>query len=301
MIFSALKNSLYCFCLLFLTSCSASPFPTLDADANQKTRQFRTAQTFFQGEEKLKEGLENLSISGSGQFYKESFDELIKLTNDPSKIIVIDLRQESHGYINGLPVSWTDGAYNQANRHKTLEEIEADELNRIQNVYKEGMITLYSKFNEPIMKPFKVNEAMTEKEAVEELKMQYIRMPVSDFYRPSDSIVDEFVALILSLPKDNWLHFHCKAGNGRTTTFMCLYDMMFNAQTKTFDQILTRQKLLGGKDLRRNEKDPIKAPASKERLLLLENFYQYCLAVPDFTISWSSWIQEQESCKVTSN
>lgn len=38
--------------------------------------------------------------------------------------------------------------------------------------------------------------------------------------------IDEFIKLYKSLPKDAWLHFHCEAGKGRTTTFLAMYDMM---------------------------------------------------------------------------
>ena len=51
-------------------------------------------------------GLENLNISGSSQFTSLSFLNLKKNINTKNEFWDIDLRQESHGFINGNAVSW---------------------------------------------------------------------------------------------------------------------------------------------------------------------------------------------------
>ena len=54
-------------------------------------------------------GMDQLHISGSEQYSEEQFRELAgqlreMAGNDP--VYIIDLRQESHGFLNGIPVSW---------------------------------------------------------------------------------------------------------------------------------------------------------------------------------------------------
>ncbi len=68
-------------------------------------------------------GLETLSISGSAQFSREGLRQLQeKLAG--KKLLVVDLRQESHGFLNGWPVSWY-ADHDWANLGKTLKEVES--------------------------------------------------------------------------------------------------------------------------------------------------------------------------------
>ena len=50
-------------------------------------------------------GLDKLNISGSQQFSEYNLPLLIKAIDTSLPITVVDLRQESHGFINGFPVS----------------------------------------------------------------------------------------------------------------------------------------------------------------------------------------------------
>lgn len=61
------------------------------------------------------------------------------------------------------------------------------------------------------------------------LQLNYIRIPVQDRHGPDDDTVNAFVTFVKTLPEDVWLHFHCLAGEGRTTTFMVIYDILRNA------------------------------------------------------------------------
>ena len=76
---------------------------------------------------------------------------------------------------------------------------------------------------------------------------------------------------------------HCPAGRGRTTTFLAMYDMMRNAVNVSFDDILARQAMIGGKDLT----EPFAIGDWRyehhfERLQFLMDFYNYCLENPNF-------------------
>ena len=121
----------------------------------------------------------------------------------------------------------------------------------------------------------------------------YIRLPVTNYSKPDDKIVDGFIKLVTGLPKNIWYHFHCRAGRGRTTTFMSMLDMMYNADKVSSYDILKRQHLLGGVNLTAiNTKYSKKLNLCiKERLAFLKEFYQYCLKNKKnrFKTSWADW------------
>jgi protein-tyrosine phosphatase len=232
-------------------------------------------------------------ISGSAQFSEAAFHEMLQeYALEPEKLIVFDLRQESHGMVNGIPVSWTDGIHNFVNLDKTAKEIEADEQQKLKQVSQAGTIVV-DPFDKNVAK-FAVNATKTEREIVESVGATYIRLPVVDHCRPTDQIIDQFIEIVKILPKDKWLHFHCKGGKGRTTTFMSFLDIMNKSDRMTFDEIIAYQSSLGGQDLHDfNKISQVRSDAAEERLELLRKFYAYYRAVPKLDKSWSQWISEQ--------
>lgn len=131
----------------------------------------------------------------------------------------------------------------------------------------------------------------TEEELAKSLGMSYLRITVTDHEKPLDDQVDLFVESVRNLPQDTWLHFHCRGGAGRTTTFMAMYDMMHNANNVSFEDIMKRQNLIGGSDLLKSEdKDE-----SQDRSDFMNKFYDYCKENQDgFQTSWSQWIKKSE-------
>lgn len=238
----------------------------------------------------LDEGFYDIPASGSGQFSELSFKGLVSALSQ-SLMIVVDLRQESHGLINGKAVSWTDGRYNWANAQCTSEEIERDERKHLQQAVENGQLLLNA---HTIPQEWIVERVQTEKEFICSLGFPYVRIPVQDHCRPTDQVVDQFVQLIVSLPPETWIHFHCRAGKGRTTTFLTMYDMMLNASHVSLESILTRHKLIGGTDLFKiHEPTHYKHELAITRLEFVKKFYLYCQQVPDFTLSWSEWLERQ--------
>ena len=136
----------------------------------------------------------------------------------------MDLRQESHGFINGFPVSWAD-LKNNANIGLTKEQVLLDENNKLKSIKLNIPITFYNHANITIV-PTKVQN---ENQLVNSKSLSYNRITVSDGEIPTDDMVDYFVELVKSQPENSWLHFHCKEGIGRTTTFMIMYDMIKNS------------------------------------------------------------------------
>lgn len=273
-------------------------YPVFDSQGLDTPRNLRTAQQGRIGKPSLNfEGLKYLRVSGSGQFSEKHFNEMLQhLPISPQQLIVLDLRQESHGFINGNPVSWTDGNYNYGNLNKSKPEIEIDEYQRLRLAAQAKRIVV-----NPTQEPVKlvVNTVKTERVLVEEKGASYIRLPVTDHNRPSNEVLDHFIELVKSLPSDYWIHFHCKGGKGRTTTFLTLFDIMKNARQVSLNDILKRQQFIGGVDLNQFEmKEGEKKRAAQQRLELVEQFYLYCRQVPDFQMSWSTWIEQQQSAFV---
>ena len=227
-------------------------------------------------------GLESLQASGSGQYSENGLRALLARLKISQPIIIVDLRQESHGFANGIAISWY-AAHDASNVGKTLAEIEADESARLQNLVQQKNITIQDvsrKEDDVIEKSapisITVEKVETEKELTQDYKIGYFRIPVTDHLPPTKEDVGRFLTFVQSLPADTWLHFHCEAGDGRTTTFLSLYDMIRNGKNVSFDDIIERQYLLGGINLADIvDKSSWKYPHEVDRLKFLKEFYQH--------------------------
>jgi hypothetical protein len=74
-----------------------------------------------------------------------------------------------------------------------------------------------------------VDSAQAEK-AMKSAFCEYHRIPVTDHCAPNPEAAKLFVTLcrqVYEQPEDqSWIHFHCHGGDGRTTTFLAMYDMV---------------------------------------------------------------------------
>ncbi|WP_052229687.1 hypothetical protein [Streptomyces sp. CT34] len=236
-------------------------------------------------------GLATLHASGSGVFSVAG----LRTVNDHlpaghGPVVDVDLRQESHLYVNGMPVSWF-GNKDDANIGLSHDQVLADEQRRQEQLERTGSVSFdwipgkSVKPDGPVRDPKSVR---TEADVVEQAGWRYVRLTVPDHHRPQDNEVDRFVALVRSLPQGTWLHFHCRAGVGRTTTFMAMYDMMRNARRVPLDDILRRQALIGGKDLTAEAHS--NKPEARERAAFLRVFYAYVQQNTDgFKAPYSRW------------
>lgn len=230
-------------------------------------------------------GAQGRYISGSGQFTEANIlqlsEKVSQVTSEFDKIIVIDTRIESHGFINGLPVEWK-----LPNLGKSAEEILADEKLRLLEI-----------FQDKVINDIEVHSVSTEMEVIAALHgFEYVRLPTLNQSRPSDSTVDLFLDIIKNNPQ-SWLHIHCHVGKGRTTVFMVMYDMFYNAKDLEFEEILERNKAIDGQDLEKHKDEtdlnPDKRSLYEERLEFVKRFYQYCREADPQNISWQDWFQNQ--------
>lgn len=234
------------------------------------------------------EGLVELNASASGQFSEKCLQKILSLIPS-NKVLIIDLREESHGFVDGNAVSWY-GKYDWANFGKTFDEIMLDESQRLDEIAKNGYLVIY---NELYPLTIYASDVCDEATIAKRNGADYIRIPITDHVKPADAMVDRFVELVETKDPQTWIHFHCAAGKGRATTFFALYDMMHNAKTVSFHDITLRQALIGGKDLL-TPPDPNvwKYHHSLDRIQFLKDFYRFAKE-REKGQTWSSWQAKQ--------
>ncbi|MCI0382538.1 MAG: hypothetical protein L0207_05770 [Chlamydiae bacterium] len=274
-------------------------YPRVDLK-NEETlpHKFRTAQSAYKSDRNVnisRDGLDHLPISGSHQFSENGLKKIIEeLKVDRSKITIVNLRAEFMGFFDGLAVGFKNslGSY-EYDFGLTAEEMHKQEKSLL-NSY-EGVSQTFSTRKEPAF--LKISSAITEKDLVEGLGMNYVRFPIKDRVHPKDNIVDQIIAFIRDLPEDGWLHLHCAGGMGRTTIIMTIVDMFFNSDKLSAEDIIKRQWAIGGSDLIKGtdledgEMTMLRYEQRAERIKFLYKFYQYCKECAGTTLSWSDWLK----------
>jgi len=215
-------------------------------------------------------------------------------------ITVFDLRQEDHLFVNGEPISWM-ATNNWANVGKSNEKVIAGECTRAAALKPGTQLDLADDrvkkgtSGAAATEHITITQVQTEAEVVTKAGAAYVRLTVTDHARPLNEEVDRFILAIRAMPANGWAHFHCRAGKGRTTTFLALYDMLRNASHVGLEDIVNRQSLLvGDYNLLSKEKEPAgwKAGIAADRADFVRAFYQYSRANPNgHPQLWSDWLK----------
>ncbi|MBP2631046.1 MAG: protein tyrosine phosphatase superfamily protein [Firmicutes bacterium] len=245
---------------------------------------------------------DDLKASGSAQYSANAL-HYMKDNLAQKKVVLVDLRQESHGFINGTPVSWY-GDRDWANIGKNTDEVLKIENEALTDLAGKQQVSIHKDLKKDKetgallsskTEIVKISEVRSEEQLAQSLGMGYFRLAVTDHRRPLDNDVDLFIGFIKNLSPDTWLHFHCEAGHGRTTTFLAMYDMMSNAKNDTLEEIVDRQYKAGGINLFELHKQDWRTPYDQERIAFIKDFYAYCRQNNDhYASSWSSWLAAQE-------
>ena len=238
-------------------------------------RNFRSTNNINVSNSINTKGMENLNISGSSQFSKANLPLLIKSINTNLPIIDIDLRQESHGFVNEMSISFKNEK-NNANLGLSSEEVLLKEIKDLNTINLNNTLTFYNDEKNPVLVKSVENESLV----ISKNSIGYLRIAVTDSTLPNKDEVNKFITFVKNQPKNTHLHFHCKEGIGRTTTFMILYDMMKNYNDIPIEDIINRQIALA----KLNEKDS-KTFYNKDHTEFFTSFYNYCKASKDLFLS----------------
>lgn len=247
-------------------------------------------------------GLERLRVSGSRQFTIPVLQTIVESIKEykpnlkGKNIYIMDLRMETHGFAGDYPIALYQEK-NQLNLDKSNDQIKKeeeawiDQLNNNpnpaiavlgkyksgENIYKSRVKKVYT-WKKSDVGPnvtFKTEEQVADKAGV-----NYKRFYILDHHRPTIEEVDRYVEFIRGLPEEHWLHFHCKGGKGRTTSFLVMYDMLVNGSNVDFEDIIIRQHALNGSNLGKISntlKAAWKQEAAQDRYTLLYYFYLYSI------------------------
>ncbi len=248
-------------------------------------------------------GLDNLSISGSASPSLANLYWLKKNVAKEHPVYVVDLRQETHLLINGLPIS-IFYKKDEINWGKTLAEINQEEQYWANTLPIQNTLEINS-LGHPVsglkvpVAPtvLSIKDAYTEAEATQKAGLEYFRIDVPDYHPPSPKQVDQFLQFVHTIPKNSWLHFHCAAGKGRTTLFMTMRDILANGLEIDLKDIIARQESLGGINLLGRSKSlsaqPWKESFHNARIDFIHLFYAYVHEGIYPINNFTQWLKKQ--------
>ena len=241
-------------------------------------------------------GFNDLAMSASAQISENTFQAVRK--NMKGKIWIVDLRQESHGFIDGVAIDWLEGK-NEGNKGLNLEEMQHKERTLLEELQKNPTVSIHEIISMDSLgaeiavtrkHEVRVQKVETEAELAKRLGVEYIRIPVSDRGFPSAEQVDRF----LNLPQDAWLHFHCMGGVGRASTLMLMLDMLHHGNAFSLETYLNRQYWLLGKETFLYGEPDVKWPLwmhieIRSKNDFLERFHCFASDAKRGNLTWSQW------------
>ncbi len=244
----------------------------------------------FDKSETTKEGLprnfRDLSVIGinaiaSAQFSENELQEIRKKYSNKN-IVIVDLRQETHGFINGKSVKW-NSCFEKINQNKDISSILSSEKNHLARAKRDHEIVICSTskrnrstgwYNHITPKKITVNRVISEKNLAEEHGFEYQRFSVRDFDSPDEKEFSRMVKFIKTLPPNKTIYVHCAGGKGRTTLFLVTLDIIKNGKNIKLEDIFTRQSQLGGAKLdEMSDEEAWSIKIAEKRLNLLQDFY----------------------------
>ncbi len=227
-------------------------------------------------------------IVGSAQFNQAGLEAIvakIQSHHPKKKVWLVDLRQETHFFANGQPLSFY-GSHNSANFHKTPAQIHQEESDLISSLQKKNEPTtvniVLEKANGEIAKtrPEQMNlqASRSEESLATELGLNYKRFYITDHQAPTPENAKKLTDFIKQLDSDDWVIVHCRGGKGRTTTFMLLTALIKdNKKSNNIEDYIQEQITIGGSNLFNTDDgdDPAwQQEHKKNRAKFIHQFYQ---------------------------
>ncbi|MGL5617282.1 MAG: fused DSP-PTPase phosphatase/NAD kinase-like protein [Sarcina sp.] len=180
---------------------------------------------------------EMLSISSSGQFNEKQLENLMERINE-KRILIVDLRMESHGFINGESF-YFEGT--EIERDGLLSnEIFVEEIKDLEKIKEKKNIDLYNE-NKKILEKIEVIKMKNEAEVVYSKNLEYMKLAIKKGEVPSMDVVDNFINIFKNKPKDVHLHFHCDNGSNRSKMLLIMWEIINNSKID-FNELISEMK-----------------------------------------------------------
>ncbi|MBN9542430.1 MAG: dual specificity protein phosphatase family protein [Alphaproteobacteria bacterium] len=202
-------------------------------------------------------------ISASGMFTEL---QLMFLKENALKIgrrlLLIDIMNETHYFINGKPVRVTPKKHLQ-----TVTIKPSDLIGRTLKIYVK---------DDKLSTMVTVETAEYEADLAKRLDIDYIRIPIRNMFTPNEEKVKIFEEALEAFANSHLIHIHCKAGRGRTTTMLGVYSIYRYSKKHSLEEILKFQKDLGGIDLstkKAENKQHIFKILALDRAKFIEDYY----------------------------
>jgi len=249
-------------------------------------------------------GLKNLHLSGGGQFSKQGLHAIQKKI--PGLAYVIDLRREPHVFLNdGIPISIFGVPHDWSNTCPKEKFLAQKNMVIFLRAH-QGQLLDFGINDDATNAPQKIfslpiHQIQTEAELTQAAGVKYEHIGVIDHEAPSTEEINAFVNLVKTIPPGTSIYLHCHAGQGRTSTFMMMYDIIRNAKQVSFNNIAQRQIALGGVDLLNisqfdSYNDIYKKGPAIIRAQFLKDFYNYCKNnQDDFKTRWEDYKHSAKS------
>jgi hypothetical protein len=248
------------------------------------------------------EGIHDLNVTGSEEPSEKGWTSIANyikqhVTNPERKVIVLDLRQESHGYLNGRAITLVS-SYNWINLDKSNEQSLNDQFDWLDSLKEKKKVNGILTVSQYRAKDFSHGRSMAvgvihdESYYVKRMGFEYRRLYITDHRAPLDSEVDAFITLVNNNPEDTWFHVHCRGGKGRTTTIFALLDMLKNADKVSFEDIIARQASISPfyNLMVIDRAVPELSQYYAERIDFLTQFYGYAReSLQGYKGTWSEW------------
>ena len=218
-----------------------------------------------------------LPIFASAQFSKSELVFMMNSKPSNKPLVILDLRKEFHGFLNGIPISWFCPR-NWHNAMSTGKEIEFFENQRLQFIQEQKQVEIFYKQKEFLYNStiIAVKDVCSERHLAESLDSLYVRIPISDHRHPSENAVRKLLNTFKRYPLQ-YFHYlvHGRGGAGRTTLVLVMIDIIQNEGRLSFHQIIKRQFSMGRSDLSDvlRHKDSYKFTHAVNRLKFLVKFY----------------------------
>lgn len=287
--FSVLCVMLPAFCWSCLSSAAVVPVcVVLRADRSLHRagllNNFRVAQESYLYEiipEPTRLGLDQLTISTSEQLTEKELMGLKARLNDPKKLIILDLRSDMHGFVNGEPVQFHFGP--STKRSFDNELLLSEQIRRCDTMYLTDRHVRDMSSNGMLMDVENVN---IEPNLVRSLGYEYERMPLDGAKKIDASFIDAFVSFIDTKVPETWIHIHDTDGLMATSLLFVMSDMLKNAHQVSYKDILMRHVAFGGIDFAQKRYDDNQGR-------FLRAFYTFAREhAINPMLTWSEWLKK---------